>query len=264
MQRIAFVSPLGGCGRTTLAAHTAAILAQRGLRVLAVDLCPQNALGRHLGLAPPDAPGWLDALANGDWWGQAGLEGAPGLHLLPYGSWAQACMAPTLPGGVAGQLFRAGWLDAQLQALDLPGAAIALLDCPALPDALALQAAQCAHLVVLVLEASARACGWQQRLRAWVAQLPAGTRCAVAITGVDARSPLRAAALHELRQQWSDCLLPYPLHADEHVQQALQQGLCVHQHAPHSQAAHDLQGMADWMAQALGLGPAPKIGAGSP
>ena len=37
------------------------------------------------------------------------------------------------------------------------------------------------------------------------------------------------------------------------MQQALAQALCVHQHAPQSQAAHDLQGLADWIAQACGL-----------
>jgi cellulose synthase operon protein YhjQ len=59
MPLIAFTSPKGGVGKTTLAAHVAAMLAQRGHRVLAIDLDPQNALRLHLGLSIRDEAGLM-------------------------------------------------------------------------------------------------------------------------------------------------------------------------------------------------------------
>ncbi len=240
MKRIAFLSPLGGCGRSTLAAHIAVLLAERGLAALAIDLCPQNALGLHLGQPASTGPaGWHDAVQQGQWWGQAGLEGPQGVRLLPHGAWPQACSAACeLPED---------WLEAQLRELDFPDDGVVLLDTPALPAPLALQAARCADLALLVLDVSAGSCRWLEPLQNFIAQLPATARHAVVLNGADARSSLRSAALQALTGQWQASLLPYPLHRDEHVQLALQQGLCVHQLAPHAQLSHDLQGMADWL-----------------
>lgn len=242
MHRIAFLSPLGGVGRTTLAAHVATLLAQRGQPTLAIDLSPQNALGLHLGLQAPPASGWHPAQAR--WWGDCALENSAGVRLLPHGAWS---------GSVGTARHEPGWLQAQIAGLDLPPGSTVVLDTPPLPAPLALQAAQCASLAVLVVDASVRSLRLQDALRDAIAQFPAGVRWAVALTGADPRSAARREALHTLRAQWQEHLIPYPLHADEHVQQALAQALCVHQHAPQSQAAHDLQGLADWIAQACGL-----------
>jgi len=250
MHRIAFLSPLGGVGRTTLAAHVAALLARRGHPVVAIDLSAQNALGLHLGLPEPPAAGWLPALAQGRWWGEAALENSAGVGLLPYGQAGDAVAATQAPL----------WLATQLHGLDLPEGSALVLDTPPLPAPLAQQAARCADVAVLVLEASVRSLRLHAVLRDFAAALPSTVRWAVAVTGVDPRSEVRREALQALRQQWQERLIPYPLHADEHVQQALAQALCVHQHAPAAQAAHDMQGVADWLAQACGLGAAPRAG----
>lgn len=68
MPLIAFVSPKGGVGKTTLAANVAAVLAARGHDVLAIDLDPQNALRLHLGVPIHEEGGFLVALPDGaDW-----------------------------------------------------------------------------------------------------------------------------------------------------------------------------------------------------
>ena len=41
--------------------------------------------------------------------------------------------------------------------------------------------------------------------------------------------------------------LAAPVHQDESVSDALAQSMTVLQHAPFSQAAHDFQGLADWL-----------------
>ena len=253
MRRVALVSPLGGCGRTTLAAHLASLLAERGHGVLAIDLSAQNALALHLGLleSQADAPlgvpvrGWRDSVSEEAWWGEAALESSQGVRLLPHGAWKYACSVSDDPPD--------GWLSQQLDLLDLPGPGVMLLDTPALPAALALQAARCADLVLLLLDASARSLHWPQPVQALGETLPPGTQWGVLVTGVDARSASRMAALKTLREQWQQRLLPYPLHRDESVQLAQERGVCVHQHAPHSQAAHDFQGIADWVERQLGL-----------
>ena len=57
MKTIAFVSAKGGVGKTTLTANLVAVLAARGLKVLVIDLDPQNALCIHLGLDPQEHAG---------------------------------------------------------------------------------------------------------------------------------------------------------------------------------------------------------------
>jgi cellulose synthase operon protein YhjQ len=86
MPLIAFVSPKGGVGKTTLAAHVAALMAQRGHRVLALDLDPQNALRLQFGLPMRDEAGFLCDINRRPLWRQAMVETAAGVRLLPYGT----------------------------------------------------------------------------------------------------------------------------------------------------------------------------------
>jgi chromosome partitioning protein len=49
---IAVANQKGGVGKTTSSINVAAVLARRGFRVLAVDVDPQFALTRRLGVKP--------------------------------------------------------------------------------------------------------------------------------------------------------------------------------------------------------------------
>lgn len=240
MQHVAFVSPLGGVGRTTLTAHCATLLAGYGAPVLALELSGQNTLGLHLGLSKPPETGWQDAVRAGRWWAEGALETAAGLHLLLHGAWAPQAVLPP------------NWLAGQLAELDWPDTGIAVLDTPALPAPLAQQALAWADLALLVLDAAPRAVRAHAEMLAWMQKRAPAQRWAVVVTGVDPRSSTRRNALAALRRQWGERLLPYVLHQDEHVPQAQEQALCVHQTAPQAQAAHDLQGIAGWIAQTLG------------
>lgn len=241
MHCIAFFSPLGGVGRTTLAAHGATLLAASGTPVLALDLSAQNTLGLHLGLTTPPVRGWQNAVHEGRWPGEEALENSFGVRLLPHGAHLPASAPPV------------GWLAGQLSQLDLPADGVVVLDTPVWPAPLARQALDCADLALWVLDASPRAlhvhAAWQASIRA---ARPA-QRCAVVVTGVDPRSPTRRELLARLRAQWNEHLLPYALHQDEHVPQAQERALCVHQATPQAQAAHDLQGITSWIIEALGL-----------
>ena len=86
MPLLLFTSPKGGVGKTTLSAHTAAILAKRGHRVLAIDLDPQNALRLHLGVSIREESGFLKAIDGRPDWRASAIDTPAGVRLLPFGA----------------------------------------------------------------------------------------------------------------------------------------------------------------------------------
>jgi len=85
MALIAFASPKGGVGKTTVAAHVAALLALRGHKVIALDLDPQNALRFHLGVPLREERCFLSRLGARPAWRDAVIEAEAGVRVLPYG-----------------------------------------------------------------------------------------------------------------------------------------------------------------------------------
>jgi cellulose synthase operon protein YhjQ len=86
MTLICFASPKGGVGKTTLAANVANELALTRLRVIALDLDPQNTLRLHFGVALDDGGGFTHRLAEHPQWRRCLRETPVGVSLLPYGS----------------------------------------------------------------------------------------------------------------------------------------------------------------------------------
>jgi cellulose synthase operon protein YhjQ len=86
MTLICFASPKGGVGKTTLAANVAHELTGCGLRVIALDLDPQNALRLHFGVPFEDGLGFTHLLAQQPDWRRYLRETPGGVSLLPYGS----------------------------------------------------------------------------------------------------------------------------------------------------------------------------------
>ncbi|MBU0890030.1 MAG: cellulose synthase operon protein YhjQ, partial [Gammaproteobacteria bacterium] len=154
MRVIAIVSPLGGSGRTTLAAHLATLLARQDQPCLAVELCAQNLLARHLGMQEPSALGWAPLAAAGQWWADGGFDNTDGVCVLPFGK-----APPDAIEALHRQLqAQPRWLLDQLELLDVPDDCTVVLDTPAWPSPLARAALRCADVVLVTLEASARAC----------------------------------------------------------------------------------------------------------
>lgn len=85
MPLIAFVSPKGGVGKTTLTASVAAVLAAHGREVLALDLDPQNALRLHLGVPMHEEAGFLASLPDHADWRAFLRPTRARVSLLPHG-----------------------------------------------------------------------------------------------------------------------------------------------------------------------------------
>lgn len=85
MPIICFASPKGGVGKTTLAANVAGELAREGVRVVAVDLDPQNALRLHLGIPLDDPASFTRHLPDDPDWRPLLRRTSTGVNLLAHG-----------------------------------------------------------------------------------------------------------------------------------------------------------------------------------
>lgn len=244
MRVIAVVSPLGGVGRTTLTAHLATLLARQGQSSLAVELCAQNLLARHLGMREASTTGWARAAANGQWWAENGFDNSDGVRVLPFGA-ASLETISTLH-----QLLQAQprWLQDQIELLDIPSDCTVLLDTPLWPSPWAQAALHCADTVLVALEASARACAALSSVQTLLRSAAATPgEQGVLVTRFDPRRVSHREALQTLREQWGERLIPYTLHEDENIARALARAMCVGSLAPQAQSAHDLQGVCNWL-----------------
>lgn len=240
---VALVSPLGGTGQTTVAANLACILAQREVPGLVLDLCAQNALGLHLGQTRPVKHGWVQLVDTGRWWGDAALQNSARVRWLPFGV-SDVALRARLHDCLRNQ---DDWLQQQLAALSLEQDSLILLDVPTWPCALAQQALRCADLVLVVLETSWRAQHIHAEVQSLLQQARASAVYSVLFTRFDPRRVTQQTALHALQTQWHGHVLPHVVHEDESVPGAMVHADCVARHTPHAQAAHDLQGVANWL-----------------
>jgi cellulose synthase operon protein YhjQ len=238
---IAFVSPLGGTGQTTVVANMASLWTASGVPCLAVDLCAQNSLGLHLGQTHPTPDGWAQRVEQGQWWAGAALENSAQVRFLPFGS-------PTLQSALPKDLQHdPHWLSTQLQASAWDNNSLVLLDTPVWPQALATQALRCADLVVVCLDTTPRAPLLQKQAQQLLDQARPGAGLALLATRFNPRRDAQRQALQTLQQQWPEVLAPYVLHDDESVPAALAASHCVSAHAREAQSAHDLNGIARWL-----------------
>lgn len=240
MNPIAIVSPVGGAGRTTLTAELASLLIARGHPTLAVECDPRNVLALHFGLREPARAGlvsWLQAADPAN----AALKSDDNVLLVPWGSGDDAAAG----AHCARLLADPGWLRAFLEKVDLPPDAVALIDTPTWPSVETSQAIAAAGLVLAVLPPSPTACALLPRFRAAVADRP----CVYVINGVMPARQLHVDVIALLRATLGEALLPYQIHADAGLPEALGHGENFCASTPGSRAAHDLQGLASWLSR---------------
>lgn len=240
MYTIAIVSGNGGTGRTTIAANLAAMIARRGRAVLALDFDPENMLGISLGLAANESDGLARRLTSGGRWYEAAFQNSEQVRFLPH-------------GGLADELQREferrlsseeGWLRARLAEIDLPAEAVVIADTPRLPSATTRAVIDAADLAIAVLAPDTYCYARLPVLR----ELAGGrVPMCYAVNQFDATRRLHNDVLALLRPDLGESLIPYLIHRDEAVPEAVASNRSLAEQSPHSQAAHDLQGLASWV-----------------
>ncbi|PLR41781.1 cellulose synthase operon protein YhjQ [Chimaeribacter californicus] len=240
MPVIALQGVRGGAGGSAVTAGLAWALNQLAESVLMVDLSPDNLLRLHFNMPFADDRGWAQAMQSGTPWQNAALRYLPQqampprdapqspatpLDLLPFGQCAPGSQPVSLPDVAA--LCRAGHYQWVL--LDLPAGQASPLALPALAQADRL-------LRVMTADANCHA-----RLH----QQPAPAGSALLVNQFTPTSQLQQDILL-LWQQSLPGLLPFVVHRDEAVNEALAAKQPVGEYRSHSLAAKEMTVLANW------------------
>ncbi|PMS14966.1 cellulose synthase operon protein YhjQ [Trinickia dabaoshanensis] len=243
MKTIALVSTVGGAGKTTVTAALAVLLARRGRPVAAADLDPQNMLGAHLGLDTFARAGLGHAMAGqGEPWHGNTWRNADGVLFAPHGE-------TTLAERTAYEARLAQephWLVDALARIDFPARGVALLDTARFPSQQAAQAVRAADLVLCVTPPDPAGCA--TLARCFPSLRETGALVKVVVNRLNPARDMQRDALVLLRAAVGDALeLAHRVHFDAAMPESLARGEWLFDEAPHSQASHDLHGLANWI-----------------
>ncbi len=252
MKIIAVISACGGVGKTTLVASQAALLLRRQIPVVTLELSGQNVLGSFLGLPDRSLSGMLAHTRDGQVaWSGATHRNEEGVQLVPFGQVdpAHAIAFDSM------LLSDPDWLASQLQKIDLAENGVVLLDTASLPDVKATQAIRCADLVLCVTRPEPAA---NASLAQFFEMLRADSRTLkIVVNGISPARPLHYDMLTMLRARVGiDALLSLRIYLDDAVPESYARAAHCFDVAPYSQAAHDLQGLANWLARWVKTGEA--------
>jgi len=267
MKTIAIVSSVGGAGRTMLTASLASLLMARKHATLAVECDPRNVLTFYCGMRTPARQGLVShILASRDDWSDAALETDDGVLWLPWGGARGDGRGPEAEAAVAiaAALYKhPTWMRDLLDRVDLPAHGVVLVDTPAWPSVYATQAIAAADLVLVVLPPQPLACATLPRLRAELKSL--GKEAVYVANAVSPASQLHTDILALLRETLGKELSVYRVHADAGIPESLARNESFVHSARHSQAAHDMQGLASWLSSWIrgASHPAASVGGGA-
>lgn len=248
MAVIAFVSGKGGVGKTSLTAAMAVALAQRGRKVLAIDLDPQNALRLHLGMDPADPAGW-----SREGFGKAAVfESAGGVSFLPFGT-LQETELEELEEVLQGET---GWLAGRLaDAVTQGGFDDVLIDTPPGPTVFLNQALQAAHRALVVVLADAASLTTLPMFFPLIDEFTAGRDgfqgSHVLVNQLQHQSRLGHQVRTAIHAHFPGRVVPVAVHRDPAMAEALAFERTVLDYEPGAEACLDLQHLADWLLATL-------------
>jgi len=240
MKTVAIVSTTGGAGRSTLTAQLASLLAARKHPALALECDPRNVLGFHFGMRdiPGDGLGAYLDTASPNAWARAGHRSDDGVLFVPWGN-----------GGAAASLTQStsaqDWLRRLLAQVDLPPNGVTLIDSAPWPSPYANQAISAADLVLVLAPAQPETCLTMRRLVDALAGQ--GKTVRYVATRLQPARQLHVDIVALLQAMLGQAMLPYHVHEDSGVAEALARGESFCRSTPHSQAAHDMNGLASWL-----------------
>ncbi|AOJ13197.1 cellulose biosynthesis protein BcsQ [Burkholderia vietnamiensis] len=246
MKTIAITSTTGGAGRTTLTGALAVLLARRGRPVVAVEFDVQNLMGATLGLDTPAARGLAHGLlaradAAAPWHAQT-YRNADGVLFVPYGQ-IDAADAAACDARLAAD---PAWLSRALDEIALPAQGVVLVDTARYPSPQAEQAIRRADLTLVVVPPEPAACA---SVAARIDALRAGGgELHIVVNRLNPARDMQRDAIAMLRAVvGQSAVLEQRIHIDAAVPEAFARGSWIFDDAPHSQASHDLNGVANWV-----------------
>ena len=243
MQIIAFISGKGGVGKTTLTANTAIALAQRGKRVLVIDLDPQNALRLHLSMDPGDLGGLVR-----EGIGQGSIFDSPfDVKFIPFGNVTEV----ELQEFEAALKVHPYWVRDGVHSFDPDAFDIVILDTPPGPTVYlqqALRAAQRALAIVLADAASfATVPQILSLVEQYTAEQPDFQGVSLVINQMSDQGQLGHRVRTALYESYPSRIVPVAVHRDPAVSEALAYSRPVLQYEPGCKASLDIQYVADWL-----------------
>ncbi|WP_208112158.1 cellulose synthase operon protein YhjQ/BcsQ [Zavarzinia compransoris] len=241
---MAFSSPKGGVGKTTLAAHVAIGLHGLGWGVVAMDFDSQNSLRLPFGVALEDGHGYVAAWDRPETWPSLARQTGSGAHILPYGDVGEAermqferCLLEEphyLAAGLGPILEQPDWVIVA----DLPPG-------PA-PALRALDRVSALHVAVLLADATSLSLLPQVERGALYGEHPPF----VVLNQVDPRRRLSRSVSEFVASRVPDQLIGQ-ICRDEAVAEAVGWQRPVYDHAPASAAARDFRALAERISDLL-------------
>lgn len=244
MKKVAIVSLKGGVGKTTTAANLGAALAPHVPGgVLLVDFDPRNQLGIHFGLGGD--VGLAQRSLRGASWARSAQEVSDGITCLPFGE-ASHSEVRDFEALLARHpdLLRNGLSDPAFMQFPL-----AVIDAAPWPSELLERVLPIADLEVIVLLADPASFATLPSLRALLQRHPRA-EAHVLLNCVDGTRLARDVRT-VLSAQPSVSVLPFVIHRDQAVPEALARQRPLLETAQSSQAAADFRCAAEWVMDAL-------------
>jgi chromosome partitioning protein len=251
MRTIAVVNQKGGCGKTTTTVNLAGALAERGSRVLVVDMDPQAHATLALGvdaetleenlyevLIEPDAAAAAARLAR------ILCTHSERIQLAPSGIALSALEQKLTAERAEGRTERlAGALATLAGAFDF-----ALIDCPPNVGVLTFNALRAAREVIVPLETSEFAVHGVQKLLETLELLAerVGHRLEVRLlcTLYDGRTRYARETLSEIRALFAEQCFDTVIRANVKLREAARRGVPIHAFAPRAAGAEDHAALA--------------------
>jgi chromosome partitioning protein len=262
VRTVAIINQKGGCGKTTTAVNLAGVLARRNLRTLLIDLDPQShcaaglaipdsAIDRHIGDAMLQPERIAAERARLVW--RAGRC----LDLVP--STMRLAGLEASRGGLAELEDRDQRLELAIDAIRASSPQQdgrepydwCIIDCPPSIGLLTYNALRAATDVIIPVETgffAMKGAGKQANtIRSLARRLGGSTPYFILPTMYEDESSLSRALLAEIRDSFSDRLVPVVIRRDEKLREAASIGQPVSEYAPGSNGATDYGALGDWL-----------------
>jgi chromosome partitioning protein len=240
---LAIANQKGGVAKTTTVHSLGAALAERGLRVLLVDLDPQACLTYSLGLGPADLNGSLHDVIVHAQPAEAVLVKVGELHLLP--------ATIDLAGAEIYLLSKTGREYALARAIEplLPGYDVVLVDCPPSLGILTINGLTAAHEVLIPLQCESLSQRGVGQLLETVADVRSYTNAGLGVAGVvatmfEGRTRLAQDVLASVSETLGLQVLGVPVPKSVRVAEAPSASRSILEHAPRSGAAEAYRALA--------------------